>query len=101
MLAFTALPLAQMLVYLGGGGGGPSADVTARVADEMVHHAAVNKHATFAASDSVPSKWPSVQNLVIRDAVTVAAAQLVTDSAFKSHRRLVTAVLVTPLSDVG
>lgn len=80
---------------------GPSADITARVAEEMAHHAAVNKHATSAASDSVPSKWPSVQNLVIRDAVTIAAAQLVTGPALKSHRRLVTAVLVTSLSDVG
>lgn len=69
----------------------PSADFVAWVAEETAHHMAVNKHATFAAFESVPSKQPSVQTLIIWDAFVVAAAELAMDLSLPSHIHLVIA----------
>jgi hypothetical protein len=50
---------------------------------------AVNKHASFAAFENC-----AIQNLIVCDAFTVAAAELVMDPSLASHIHLVIAVLV-------
>lgn len=54
----------------------------------------VNKHVTFAEFDSVPSKRPSVQNLIVCDVFPVATAELVMDPILVFHIQRAIAVLV-------